>query len=162
MQGRNLKNGKTGGKKMYNKKRILKRNKLIKKLFFELAKKHLNKKIYKFITISISDKNPCGANTRYYLGNNRNFVGVKYIKVYLNLYQLKSICSIGLNIEGNYYNNRHIFLNKYIKSNRHNLYRFVILHELYHIKKRLYIQNDIGYSFEELLCDRFAVDNLKK
>jgi len=138
------------------KKRIIKRQYLLKKLFYSIAYDVLNKKVVKAIKLKVShDAETCCKCSHD--GNYSRFfdviviIGVKQIK--------KDVIKNGLYA---YYEGRHEFIGKYLLNNLKLAYRIAILHELFHAKMRLSNKfrgdKDI---FEELQADNFAVSYLK-
>jgi len=83
----------------------------------------------------------------------------------LNLLTIKNRTKQGY--EADYYRNRDKKINPYILNNRHNVYRFILLHELGHAldcfncKNVIYYRNKSTYE-KESFADKFALNKLKE
>jgi len=142
---------------MYNKRKI-KQKKLIKKLFVNIIK-DLN--IKKDIPLKIKFKNKGLAS--YCSTKSRLNIVISQVIGY-NLYGSKFLKTRGYSDD--YYAGRGALVNKYIKNNKHNAIRFILLHELKHaIDYRLLGINaykNIPVNIKEKSCDEFAINYINK
>jgi len=137
------------------KKQVLRRNKLLKKLYIYLACKYVNKNMVDIVKFSIN--NNISTSVNYAINNNK--IVLHKIKLNVNTIQLQKLANKNCELS-EYYNTRNRFFAdfKYIKA----FYRVAILHELYHVKQRLRGIIDNHNNIEELQADRWAIDRTKQ
>ena len=146
---------------MANRKKVLRRNKLLKKLFYTIAKNELkNYDIYKFIKFEIKNEFNSGCRTDFIYNIIEKNHCIKSIKITYGVIGIKRDISEGYSNFYSYYKNRGNFINKHILGNKRKAVLFIFYHELYHAKKRLYGKHYSG-NFEELQADNFAIDKIK-
>jgi len=142
---------------MYTKRQI-KQKKLIKKLFVNIVK---DLDIKKDIPLNIRFKKNGWAS--YCSTKSHNNIISKQVIGYC-ISDTKKITKEGY--PNDYYYGRADYLNKYIKHNKHNSIRFILLHELKHAidYRELGIEavKNLSTEIKEKNCDIFAIENIKK
>lgn len=157
---------------MYNNKRIIKLKALVERLvYYYIDKLNISPNISINIKLIVNPRINSSYLQTTYRGvfiRDKNNTTKKIYKPceYTLCVSVRSIIEL-TKYSNDYYNNREIIVNKHTY-NRHNLTRFIILHELSHLllnKNKSYDEavNDkqSDKNKQELLCDLFAINHLK-